>query len=98
MGGISTYNGIAQSFVTQLSTSTCQAITLPFPFVNNQTITLPCVGNMLQSEVPVLWTFWRMLCAGIVGITIWKALINFIKNTLDPYHIGAQNLPIGGGK
>lgn len=98
LASINTYNSIINNFFTQINNSTCSPISLPMPFVQGKNIVLPCIGTEINNNAPTLWTFWRFMCAGIIGFALWGNMIAFIKGVVDPYNIGANNLPIGGGK
>lgn len=98
LASVNTYNNIVNNFFTQINNSTCSPISLPMPFVQGKNIVLPCIGTEIQNSAPALWTFWRFMCAGIIGFALWGNFIAFIKGVVDPYNIGANNLPLGGGK
>ena len=90
-------NTILSNFTNQLSTSTCTPISLPFPFTN-ETIVLPCLGTEFSQRIPVIWALYELIITGVIVLRFWQHGVEFVLNVLDPYHIGANNIPNGGGK
>ena len=93
----SSLNTLLTGFVNQLSNSTCTPITLPIPFTN-ENIVLPCLGTEFSQRIPVLWSLYELIITGVIVLRFWQHAVEFILNVLDPYHIGANNIPNGGGK
>lgn len=92
-----TLNTLLTSFVNQLSNSTCSPIILPIPFTT-ENITLPCLGTEFSQKIPVIWSLYELIITGVIVLRFWQHAVEFILNILDPYHIGANNVPTGGGK
>ena len=88
---------ILTSFTNQLSTSTCSPITLPIPYTN-ESIILPCLGTEFSQRIPLLWALYELIITGVIVLRFWQHGVEFVLNVLDPYHIGANNIPTGGGK
>ena len=88
---------ILSSFTNQLSTSTCSPITLPIPYTN-ENIILPCLGTEFSQRIPVIWALYELIITGVIVLRFWQHGVEFVLNVLDPYHIGANNIPNGGGK
>ena len=84
-------------FVNQLSSSTCTPITLPIPYTN-ENIVLPCLGTEFSQRIPVIWSLYELIITGVIVLRFWQHAVEFVLNILDPYHIGANNVPTGGGK
>lgn len=92
-----TLNTLLTGFVNQLSNSTCTPITLPIPFTT-ENIVLPCLGTEFSQRIPVIWSLYELIITGVIVLRFWQHAVEFILNILDPYHIGANNIPPGGGK
>lgn len=92
-----TLNTLLTGFVNQLSNSTCTPITLPIPFTT-ENIVLPCLGTEFSQRIPVIWSLYELIITGVIVLRFWQHAVEFILNVLDPYHIGANNIPTGGGK
>lgn len=88
---------ILTNFTNQLSNTTCTPISLPFPYTN-ENIILPCLGTEFSNRIPVIWSIYELIITGAIVLMFWQKGIEFILNVLDPYHIGANNIPLGGGK
>lgn len=93
----SSLNTLLSGFVNQLSNTTCSPITLPIPFTN-ENIVLPCLGTEFSQRIPVLWSLYELIITGVIVLRFWQHAVEFVLNILDPYHIGANNIPNGGGK
>lgn len=90
-------NTILSNFTNQLSNTTCSAITLPIPYTT-ENIVLPCLGTEFSQRIPVIWALYELIITGVIVLRFWQHGVEFVLNVLDPYHIGANNVPTGGGK
>lgn len=92
-----TLNTLLTGFVNQLSDTTCTPITLPLPYTDKN-IVLPCLGTEFSQRIPIIWSLYELIITGVIVLRFWQHAVEYVLNILDPYHIGANNIPTGGGK
>ena len=65
------------------SQNSCQPINLPLPYLNNKTLTLPCMTEFWQ-RMGALGTLIQLVWIAIVGVRIFNGLFLLTCETLDP--------------
>jgi hypothetical protein len=70
------------NFIKNLSTKSCQPLSLPIPFTNKN-IFLPCFSTVYSTYVNELLIIWHTVLYGIVVYAIAVDIFKTVKNTLD---------------
>lgn len=70
------------NFIKNLSTKSCQPLSLPIPFTNKN-ISLPCFSTIYSTYVNELLIIWHTVLYGIVVYSIAVDIFKTVKNTLD---------------
>lgn len=68
--------------IKNLTTATCDSISIPVPFTNSN-ITIPCMSTIYSSYIPTIYNIWKVIVLGIVSYYVGVGLFRDIKNTLE---------------
>lgn len=79
-------SGIITAPLSMISslTNQCQPIQLTLPYLKDTNVSIPCMGNFLQSKLPALVTLIKVFVNGFICYLIGLDLFKIVKNARDP--------------
>lgn len=80
--GLSQFILLPLTYLGNFKNTTCSSITLPIPHINN--FSLPCVSSFMNSNVPTIWTLYKLLINGFIIYRLVISLFGDLKNIYKP--------------
>lgn len=68
--------------INSLTSSTCNSLQFPLPFVN-QNVVIPCMST-IYNKFPLFYNLWQLITTGLVGYRISINLFKKVKDIQDP--------------
>lgn len=72
--------------INQLTTSGCVDLTLPIPFLENKTLTLPCMYSVYSNILGDFFPIYQMITFGFVSYWVVVRILNLVKDFKNPDH------------
>lgn len=82
--GLSSLINIPIDFIHNITSSTCNPITLNLPFVN-QNITLPCISTIMQQNFQGLYDVYQLVIGGFIGLYCGLHIFKDIEDAINPF-------------
>jgi hypothetical protein len=74
------------NLINQLTSKTCQPLIIPLPYLNNKSITLPCMTEIYQTYFGEFLTLYQLITFGFVAYYVVVRILNMIKDFKNPDH------------
>ena len=75
---IDIYNNISNG-----AYNNCTPLVIPFPYFNDENLTIPCMTNYAYNRFPELLAVYRIIMYGIISLKIGVGTIHYIKKWYD---------------
>ena len=72
--------------IQSLTSQTCSPLVLPLPYLDNKTLTLPCMRSIYVSKFGSFMNLYDTITFGIVSYWIIVRLLRFVKDFKNPDH------------
>lgn len=72
--------------IQSLTSQTCSPLVLPLPYLDNKTLTLPCMRSIYVSHFGSFMTLYDTITFGIVSYWIIVRLLRLVKDFKNPDH------------
>lgn len=82
--GLSNIITLPITTIQSLTSQTCVPLQIPVPFTQNGRITLPCMQQVYESNVPQLYVLWQVVCYGLIGYWIGTDIFRLVKGFKNP--------------
>lgn len=83
--GLSSIITAPLNLIESLTSTTCQDLVLPLPFVNKN-LTLPCMTKIYQQNFGTFFTIYQTITFGIISYWVIVRIFNLIKDFKNPDH------------
>lgn len=83
--GLSSIITAPLNLIESLTSTTCQDLVLPLPFVN-QNLTLPCMSKIYQQNFGTFFSIYQTITFGIVSYWVIVRIFNLVKDFKNPDH------------
>ena len=84
--GLSSIITAPLSAIQSLTSQTCSPLVLPLPYLDNKTLTLPCMRSIYVSKFGSFMTLYDTITFGIVSYWIIVRLLKLVKDFKNPDH------------
>ena len=74
------------NLINQLTSKECAAINLPLPFLDNKSLTLPCMSTIYETYFGSFFSLYQLITFGVVSYWVIVRLLNMIKDFKNPNH------------
>lgn len=72
------------SYIKSLLTSTCTPVSLPVPFIENQTVVLPCMSSVYSENFGSFYTIYQTIITGLITYWVCVKIYFMIKGFQNP--------------
>jgi hypothetical protein len=72
--------------INQLTSKTCQPLIIPLPYMDNKSITLPCMTDVYEENLGSMYDLYQVITFGIVAYWVIVKMLNMIKDFKNPDH------------
>lgn len=74
------------NLIQSLTSSTCTALHIPLPYLDNKYIDLPCMTSIYQSAFGSFFTMYQTVTFGIIAYWVCVRIFNQVKDFKNPEH------------
>ncbi|MDD4706412.1 MAG: hypothetical protein PHS24_04300, partial [Bacilli bacterium] len=74
------------SLINSLTSKTCQSLEVPLPYLNNKSLSLPCMTEIYENYFGDFLTLYQLITFGFVAYWILVKLLNMVKDFKNPDH------------
>lgn len=74
------------NLIQSLTSSTCTALHIPLPYLDNKYIDLPCMTSIYQSNFGTFFTMYQTITFGIIAYWVCVRIFNKVKDFKNPEH------------
>ena len=74
------------NLIQSLTSSTCNDLELPLPYLNNKKLTLPCMSTIYQQYFGTFFTIYQTITYGIIAYWVCVRIFNQVKDFKNPEH------------
>lgn len=74
------------NLIQSLTSSTCTALHIPLPYLDNKYIDLPCMTSIYQSTFGSFFTMYQTITFGIIAYWVCVRVFNQVKDFKNPEH------------
>lgn len=74
------------NLIESITSSTCVPMGLPIPFIEGQTLNLPCLRGIYENHFGVFYDIYKTITFGIVAYWVCVKLFNLVKDFKNPEH------------
>lgn len=74
------------NLIESITSSTCVPMGLPIPFIEGQTLNLPCLRGIYEDNFGTFYDIYKTITFGIVAYYICVKLFNLVKDFKNPEH------------
>lgn len=74
------------SLIQSLTSSTCNDLELPLPYLNNKKLTLPCMNTIYNQYFGTFFTMYQTITYGIIAYWVIVRIFNQVKDFKNPEH------------
>ncbi|MBQ3021689.1 MAG: hypothetical protein IJD92_05660, partial [Bacilli bacterium] len=74
------------NLITSITSSTCVPMGLPIPFIEGQTLNLPCLRGIYENHFGVFYDIYKTITFGIVAYWVCIRVFNLVKDFKNPEH------------
>lgn len=81
--GLSDIITLPLNFIKSLTSNTCEPLTLPLPFVN-QNLSLPCMSEIYSQYFGAFFSIYQAVTTGLIGYWVAVRIFGLVKGFKDP--------------
>lgn len=70
--------------IQSLASATCSNLVLPLPFVNNKSLTLPCMSTIYSQHFGTFYTMYQGIILALISYWVCIRLFTLVKGFKDP--------------
>lgn len=74
------------NLIESITSSTCVPMGLPIPFIEGQTLNLPCLRGIYEDNFGTFYDIYKTITFGIVAYYVCVKLFNLVKDFKNPEH------------
>lgn len=74
------------NLIQSLTSSTCNNLELPLPYLDNKKLTLPCMTTIYQQYFGTFFTIYQTITYGIIAYWVCVRIFNLVKDFKNPEH------------
>lgn len=74
------------NLIQSLTSSSCNELHLPLPYLNNKYLDLPCMTSIYQTHFGAFFTMYQTITYGIIAYWVCVRIFNQVKDFKNPEH------------
>ena len=74
------------NLIQSLTNSSCTALHIPLPYLNNKYLDLPCMSTIYQQHFGSFFTLYQTITYGIIAYWVCVRIFNQVKDFKNPEH------------
>ena len=74
------------NLIQSLTSSTCNDLELPLPYLNNKKLILPCMTTIYSTHFGSFFTIYQTITYGIIAYWVCVRIFNLVKDFKNPEH------------
>lgn len=74
------------NLIQSLTSSTCNDLELPLPYLDNKKLTLPCMSTIYSQHFGAFFTIYQTITYGIIAYWVIVRIFNQVKDFKNPEH------------